>query len=218
MKRALSAFFIALIFVTVSHAIQIGDLPAEVTSTKGEPVAVRTKPSGAQVWKMRDGTTVWLVRGVVSEVALPEEGSSIKRGGVAVPLLPAEEATAPTNLVTPEKTAVAKESVDFQPQISQLLLVVGLVVVVVTKFQFCQLVFKGRGCQLFGCLIPFVAFAFVFSHWRETKKLFAWQMFVALPLLVVGFHLFPASPVLERAGLGRAALTHSPAHPRAAAR
>jgi hypothetical protein len=218
MKRALSAFFITLFFVTVSHAIQVGDLPADVTSALGEPVAIRTKPDGAQVWKMKDGTTVWLARGTVSQFALPEEGSSIKLAGVIVPVATAEETTEPTNLAGAEKAAVATDVVDFQPQISRLLLFLGLVVIAVTKFQYCQQVFKSRGWQLFGCLIPFVSFAFVFSHWRQTKKLFAWQMFVALPLLMVGFHLFPASPVLERAGLGRAALTHSPAQPRAAAR
>ena len=212
MKRALSTFFITLFFVTISPAVQIGDLPTAVTSTMGEPVAVRTKPSGQQVWKMKDGTTVWITRGSVSQIAQPEEGRSIKVGGVA-----ADETNAPANLSEAEK-AVMTDVVHIQPQIGRLLLFVGLVVIAVTKFQYCQCVFKAPGWQLFGCLIPFVSFAFVFSHWRQTKKLFAWQMVVALPLFLAGFHLVPTSSAPDRTGPSRAASMHSPVQPRAAAR
>ncbi|MEO7413816.1 MAG: hypothetical protein ABIZ81_10700 [Opitutaceae bacterium] len=219
MKRILSAFFTALFFVTVASAIQVGDAQAEVVRTLGEPVATRMKPSGSQVWKMKDGTTVWLARGLVSEIAVPRQGSSIERGGVAIPVVATTaEATQATSETTESAAAVANVGVDHQPKIGHFLLLIGLGVVAISKFQFCQLVFKTRGWQFLGCFVPFISFAFVFSHWKQTKKLFAWQMLVALPLLLIGFHLAPVSPATERAGLSQAAFSHAPVQPRATSR
>jgi hypothetical protein len=58
---------------------------------------------------------------------------------------------------------------------------------------------------IFGCLVPLLSWFFVFTYWRETRKPFAWQTLVALPLIVVGLYLTPNWAAIERASLTRTA-------------
>jgi hypothetical protein len=84
MKRLLSSLLASLALATAAQAIQVGDPQKELAATLGNPVAVRKKPDGEQVWKFKDGTTVWVADGVVRNVAKPTIGNFIHRDGKLV--------------------------------------------------------------------------------------------------------------------------------------
>lgn len=80
MKRILFSLFGMLFFASLAHAIDAGDAEQEVRTTLGNPVAARKKPDGAQVWRFKDGTTVWLAaEGIVQKIAGPASGSRLRR-------------------------------------------------------------------------------------------------------------------------------------------
>lgn len=133
MKRTLSSFFIALFFVSLAQAIEAGDAAREVTTAWGNPVAVRKKADGAQVWKFKDGTTVWLAGGIVQKIAAPTTGNLVQKGGSTTWVaLPAENLAATTSSAA-ATSKVGNRSVDDILKISYFVLLAGLTVFAVIK-------------------------------------------------------------------------------------
>jgi hypothetical protein len=89
MKRILSSLFLALFFAALARAIGAGDAEGEVRIARGNPVAVRKKPDGSEVWRFKNGTTVWLAGGIVQKITGPTAGNSVRRAASMdwVPLL-----------------------------------------------------------------------------------------------------------------------------------
>lgn len=81
MKPILCSFFIALILASRAHATEVGDRELQLRTELGNPVAIRKKPDESQVWKFKDGTTVWLANGVVQKFAGPVTGNAVRRVG-----------------------------------------------------------------------------------------------------------------------------------------
>lgn len=167
MKRTLTTFFLALFFVTGAQAIQVGDRQTEVMSTMGKPVAARKKPDGAQVWRFKDGSTVWLANGIVQKFAGPTAGNSISRDGSIVPVTASHKTIAPVAKKAPATNApLATPSNGESSEIAQLrtvgygLLILAIAIITVSKAQFLIGVCRVGGVWLvswfFAPLVSFI--------------------------------------------------------------
>ncbi|HEX2855771.1 MAG TPA: hypothetical protein VHO24_21220 [Opitutaceae bacterium] len=164
MKRILPTLFLAAFFGTVAHAIQVGDPQKEIASALGKPVAVRKKNDGSQVWRFKDGSTVWFANGVVQKFAAPAaSNNSISRDGVAVPVVSHRQESSLINpAASPAGNALVKappgatQAAVETPGISTLqktgysLLVAGIVVMLVSKAQFWLMVCRHGAGWLFA--------------------------------------------------------------------
>jgi hypothetical protein len=79
MRRILLSFFVAGFFASAAFAIEVGDAAADVRVALGNPVALRKKADGDEIWKFKDGTTVWLSGDAVQKIAGPAAGNRVLR-------------------------------------------------------------------------------------------------------------------------------------------
>ncbi|HEX2855764.1 MAG TPA: hypothetical protein VHO24_21185 [Opitutaceae bacterium] len=83
MKRMFPLLFAVLFFAEAARAIEAGNVERDVSAVLGTPMAVRKKPDGSQVWRFKDGTTVWLAEGLVQKITEPASGNLVRSAGSA---------------------------------------------------------------------------------------------------------------------------------------
>lgn len=140
MKLISCAFLAAVTFVSGAYAVEAGDAEQDVRVAWGNPVAERKKADGSEVWRFKDGTTVWLAEGVVQKIALPVTGNQVSRSrsteGASAPATESSAATRTSPAKISAKAAPAGkegakeiQSADVMRTLRYLLVVGGLAVV-----------------------------------------------------------------------------------------
>jgi hypothetical protein len=207
MKHILASIFIALLSASLARAVQVGEPESELVREWGKPAAVRTKPDGAQVWKYRDGTTVWVANNLVQKIEAPNTENIMQRSGAPATVVAtprknsATRTTSAATLAAAGATKNSAKSASHAPEIGYFLMLGGLGVICISKVWFWIIALRSGTWWILGCFVPLISLIFVYLYWRDTRKAFAWQACVAFPLLVVGLYLTPIWSALEQGGI-----------------
>lgn len=168
MKRLLCFLSTGLFLANFAEALDVGDGEAAVRSALGNPAAWRKISADEQIWKFRDGTTVWFSKGAVEKIAGPASGNSMRRSGAtAWERLPAIQPASPKVDVAPPPQTDVPATFDvrsFRPVI----LAAGVVAILgLLRFGF-------RAGEWFGrwTLVPLLgrAVAFFLDAWFGMKR------------------------------------------------